>query len=51
MTQMVEVQTVSGLILRGRLISDNASGITLDRNGGMGIYFVPEMRIENVHYF
>lgn len=50
-TQMVEVQTVAGNIIRGELISDNASGITLNRNGGMGVYFIPNMRIENVHYF
>lgn len=51
MTQMVEVQTVAGNILRGALVSDNAQGITIDRNGSMGIYFIPAMRIENVHYF
>ena len=51
MTQMIEVQTVTGNIFRGELISDNASGIKLNRNGGLGEYFIPNMRIENVHYF
>ena len=51
MTQMVEVQTVAGNIFRGALISDNAQGITINRDGHSDIYFIPNMRIENVHYF
>lgn len=50
MTQMVEVQTVAGNIFRGALVSDNDRGITINCDGHSNIYFIPTMRIENVHY-
>lgn len=48
---MVEIQTVSGNIFRGILISDTGSGIKINRDGYSDILFIPNMRIENVHYF
>lgn len=50
-TQMIEVQTVAGNIFRGSLVSDNAQGITINRDGYSDILFIPDVRIENVHYF